>query len=36
VLVPLAVQPDDLDAVVGELSKLPGVSHASWRISAME
>jgi putative Mg2+ transporter-C (MgtC) family protein len=36
VLVPLAVEPDDLDGVVSELSKLPGVSHATWNISALE
>src|SRR5262249_8687786 len=36
VLVPLSVEPGDLDAVVGELSKLPGVSHATWSISALE
>ena len=36
VLVPLAVVPGDLDAVISELSKLPGVSHATWSISALE
>ena len=36
VLVPLAAEPDDLDGVVSELSKLPGVSHASWDVSALE
>ncbi|HLZ05435.1 MAG TPA: MgtC/SapB family protein [Bradyrhizobium sp.] len=36
VLVPLAAEPDDLDGVVSELSKLPGVSHAAWHISALE
>lgn len=36
VLVPLAVEPDDLDGVVAELSKLPGVSHATWHVSALE
>jgi len=36
VLVPLAVEPGDLDAVVGDLSKSPGVSHATWSISALE
>jgi putative Mg2+ transporter-C (MgtC) family protein len=36
VLVPLAVEPGDLDAVIGDLAKLPGVSHATWSISALE
>jgi putative Mg2+ transporter-C (MgtC) family protein len=36
VLVPLAVEPGDLDAVVSDLSKFPGVSHATWSISALE
>jgi putative Mg2+ transporter-C (MgtC) family protein len=36
VLVPLAAEPDDLDQVVADLSKLPGVSHATWNVSALE
>ena len=36
ILVPLTVEPGDLDAVVGDLSKLPGVSHAAWSVSALE
>ena len=36
ILVPLAVEPGELDAVVGDLSKLPGVSHATWSMSALE
>jgi putative Mg2+ transporter-C (MgtC) family protein len=36
VLVPLAVEPDDLDSVVADLSKMPGVSHATWHVSALE
>jgi putative Mg2+ transporter-C (MgtC) family protein len=36
VLVPLAAAPDDLDAVVADLSKLPGVSHATWQVNALE
>ena len=36
VLVPLAVKADDLDAVVADLAKLPGVSHATWSVSALE
>jgi len=36
VLVPLAVEPGDLDGVVAELSKTPGVSHATWTVSALE
>jgi len=36
ILVPLAVEPGDLDAVVGDLSKLSGVSHATWSVSALE
>jgi len=36
VLVSLAVEPAELDAVVAELSKLPGVSHATWNVSALE
>lgn len=36
VLVPLAAEPGDLDAVVADLSELPGVSHATWTVSALE
>ena len=36
VLVPLAAEPGDLDAVTSDLSKLPGVSHATWHVSALE
>ena len=36
ILVPLAVEPDDLDSVVSDLSKMPGVSHATWHVSALE
>jgi putative Mg2+ transporter-C (MgtC) family protein len=36
VLVPLAAEPDDLDAVVADLTKLRGVSHATWNVSALE
>ena len=36
VLVPLAVEPAELDGVVAELSKVPGVSHATWNVSALE
>jgi putative Mg2+ transporter-C (MgtC) family protein len=35
-LVSLAVEPDELDAVVAELSKQPGVSYATWHVSALE
>ena len=27
---------DDLDEIVADLSKLPGVSHATWNVSALE
>ncbi len=36
VLVSLAVEPGDLDAIVADLAKLPGVSHATWHVSALE
>jgi putative Mg2+ transporter-C (MgtC) family protein len=36
VLVPLAVEPDDLDSVVADLSKMPCVSRATWHVSALE
>jgi putative Mg2+ transporter-C (MgtC) family protein len=36
VLVPLSAEPGALDAVVSDLSKLPGVSHATWSVSALE
>jgi putative Mg2+ transporter-C (MgtC) family protein len=36
VLVPLAVEPAELDGVVAELSRMPGVSHATWTVSALE
>jgi putative Mg2+ transporter-C (MgtC) family protein len=35
-LVSLAVEPEELDAVVAELSKQPGVSYATWNVSALE
>jgi putative Mg2+ transporter-C (MgtC) family protein len=35
-LVSLAVEPEELDAIVTGLSKLPGVSHATWNVSALE
>ncbi|CCE04932.1 putative MgtC-magnesium transport family protein [Bradyrhizobium sp. STM 3843] len=35
-LVPLAVEPGDLDRVIAELAKLPGVRHATWNVSALE
>jgi putative Mg2+ transporter-C (MgtC) family protein len=35
-LVALVVEPDELDTVVAELEKLPGVSHATWNVSALE
>ena len=36
VLVPLMAEPDDLDGMVSDLSKMPGVSHATWTLSALE
>ncbi len=36
ILVSLAVDRTDLNAVVAELSRLPGVSHATWNVSALE
>ena len=36
VLVPLAAEPAELDAVATDLSRLPGVSHATWNVSALE
>jgi len=35
-LVSLAVEPTELDTVVAELSKRPGVSYATWNVSALE
>jgi putative Mg2+ transporter-C (MgtC) family protein len=35
-LVSLAVDPADLDAVVADLAALPGVSHATWNVSALD
>jgi putative Mg2+ transporter-C (MgtC) family protein len=35
-LVSLAVDQEDLAAVVAELSKLPGVNHATWNVSTLE
>ncbi|MGE5158285.1 MAG: MgtC/SapB family protein [Gemmatimonas sp.] len=35
-LVTLAAEPGELDAVVAGLAQLPGVSHATWNVSAME
>lgn len=35
-LVSLAVEAAELDAVVAELSKQPGVSYATWHVSALE
>jgi putative Mg2+ transporter-C (MgtC) family protein len=36
ILVPLSVEPDDLDKVVADLSKMPGVNRATWHVSALE
>ena len=36
VLVPLAAEPADLDAVVRHLSGAPGVVHATWSMSALD
>jgi putative Mg2+ transporter-C (MgtC) family protein len=36
VLVPLAAEPGDLDAVAADLAKMPGVSHATWSMSALQ
>ncbi|MGA7807601.1 MgtC/SapB family protein [Bradyrhizobium sp.] len=35
-LVSLAVEPQEIDAVIAELSKQQGVSYATWNVSAME
>jgi putative Mg2+ transporter-C (MgtC) family protein len=35
-LVSLSVDQRDLDTVVAELSKLTGVRHATWNVSALE
>jgi putative Mg2+ transporter-C (MgtC) family protein len=35
-LVPLAVDAAELDRVIAELAKLPGVQHATWNVSALE
>jgi putative Mg2+ transporter-C (MgtC) family protein len=35
-LVSLAVEPKEIDAVVAELAKQPGVSYATWNVSALE
>jgi putative Mg2+ transporter-C (MgtC) family protein len=35
-LVSLAVESEELDSIVTGLSKLPGVSHATWNVSALE
>jgi putative Mg2+ transporter-C (MgtC) family protein len=35
-LVTLAAEAQELDAVIAELALLPGVSHATWNVSAME
>jgi hypothetical protein len=36
VLVSFTVNPEELDAIVAELSKFPNVSHATWNVSALE
>ena len=35
-LVTLSAEPDELDAVVAALSRLPDVTHATWNVSALE
>lgn len=35
-LVSLAAAPAELDSIIAELSGLPGVSHATWNVSALE
>jgi putative Mg2+ transporter-C (MgtC) family protein len=36
VLVSSAVEPEELEAVVGELRRLPGVGHATWEASTLD
>jgi putative Mg2+ transporter-C (MgtC) family protein len=36
VLVSSAVEPEELEAAVGEIGKLPGVSHATWEASTLD
>jgi putative Mg2+ transporter-C (MgtC) family protein len=36
VLISLAVDPKDLDAVVAQVSALPGVKHATWTVSTLD
>lgn len=35
-LVSLSIDPDEMDAVVADLSKVPGVQHATWKMSALQ
>jgi putative Mg2+ transporter-C (MgtC) family protein len=35
-LISLAVDPKDLDAVVAQVSALPGVKHATWTVSTLD
>ncbi|WP_407178386.1 MgtC/SapB family protein [Bradyrhizobium sp. STM 3562] len=35
-LATLAAEPDELDAIIADLSRIAGVSHATWNVSAME
>ena len=35
-LVSLSIEPDELDAVVANLTGLPGVRHVTWNVRALE
>jgi putative Mg2+ transporter-C (MgtC) family protein len=34
-LVSSAVEPEELEAVISEIMRLPGVTHATWEISTL-
>ena len=36
VLVSSAVEPEELEAVTGEIGRLPGVAHATWQASTLD
>jgi putative Mg2+ transporter-C (MgtC) family protein len=36
VLVSSAVEPEELEAVIGDIGRLPGVAHVTWEVSTID
>jgi putative Mg2+ transporter-C (MgtC) family protein len=36
VLVSSAIEPEELEAVISDIKRLPGVTHAAWEVSTLD